>query len=138
MNDTGLYLLLADAILVIHFLLVGFVVSGLLSIVVGRLIGWTWIYGCIFRVSHVIVIGLVVAQAWLGRLCPLTILENFLRVRAGGAGRSETFVGYWLHRVLFYTTEPWVFVAIYTVFGGLVLVFLAIDRKRIFSSRSTV
>jgi hypothetical protein len=138
MNDTGLYLLLADAILVIHFLLVGFVVSGLLSIVVGRLIGWKWIYGCIFRVSHVIVIGLVVAQAWLGRLCPLTILENFLRVRAGGAGRSETFVSYWLHRVLFYTTEPWVFVAIYTVFGGLVLVFLAIDRKRIFSSRSTV
>jgi hypothetical protein len=138
MNDTGLYLLLADAILVIHFLLVGFVVSGMVSIVVGRLIGWAWIYSCIFRVSHVIVIGLVVAQAWLGRLCPLTILENFLRVRAGGAGRSETFVGYWLHRVLFYTTEPWVFVAIYTVFGGFVLVFLAIDRKRIFSSRSTV
>jgi polyferredoxin len=138
MNDTGLYLLLADAILVIHFLLVGFVVSGMLSIVVGRLIGWAWIHSCIFRVSHVIVIGIVVAQAWLGRLCPLTILENFLRVRAGGAGRSETFVSYWLHRVLFYTTEPWVFVAIYTVFGGLVLVFLVIDRKRIFSSRSTV
>jgi hypothetical protein len=138
MNDTGLYLLLADAVLVIHFLLVDFVVFGLLVIAFGRLMGWAWIYSRIFRVSHVIVIGIVVAQAWLGRLCPLTLLENFLRVRAGGAGRTGTFVGYWLHRVLFYTTEPWVFVAVYTVFGGLVLVFLAIDRKRIFSSRLTV
>ena len=138
MNDAGLYLLLADAVLVIHFLLVVFVVSGMLALVVGRLIGWAWIYSRIFRVSHLVVIGIVVVQAWLGRLCPLTLLENFLRVRAGGSGQSETFVGYWLHRILFYTTEPWVFVATYTVFGGLVLVFLAIDRKRILSSRLTL
>lgn len=130
MNDTGPYLLLADTILVIHFSLVVFVVLGLLAIVVGRLIGWIWIYGRTFRISHLLVIGIVIAQAWLGRLCPLTILENFLRGKAGQAGYSETFVGYWLHRILFFNAQPWVFTLIYTVFGGLVFLFWAIDRKK--------
>ena len=130
MNDTGPYLLLADTILVIHFSLVVFVVLGLLAIVVGRLIGWTWIYGRTFRISHLLVIGIVIAQAWLGRLCPLTILESFLRGKAGQAGYSETFVGYWLHRILFFNAQPWVFTLIYTVFGGLVFLFWAIDRKK--------
>ncbi len=130
MNDTGPYLLLADTILVIHFSLVVFVVLGLLAIVVGRLIGWTWIYGRVFRISHLLVIGIVIAQAWLGRLCPLTILESFLRGKAGQAGYSETFVGYWLHRILFFNAQPWVFTLIYTVFGGLVFLFWAIDRKK--------
>jgi len=129
-NDTGPYLLLADTILVIHFSLVVFVVLGLLAIVVGRLIGWTWIYGRTFRISHLLVIGIVIAQAWLGRLCPLTILESFLRGKAGQAGYSETFVGYWLHRILFFNAQPWVFTLIYTVFGGLVFLFWAIDRKK--------
>jgi polyferredoxin len=129
-NDTGPYLLLADTILVIHFSLVVFVVLGLLAIVVGRLIGWTWIYGRVFRISHLLVIGIVIAQAWLGRLCPLTILESFLRGKAGQAGYSETFVGYWLHRILFFNAQPWVFTLIYTVFGGLVFLFWAIDRKK--------
>lgn len=130
MNDTGPYLLLADTILVIHFSLVVFVVLGLLAIVVGRLIGWIWIYGRTFRISHLLVIGIVIAQAWLGRLCPLTILENFLRGKAGQGGYSETFVGYWLHRILFFNAQPWVFTLIYTVFGGLVFLFWAIDRKK--------
>lgn len=130
MNDTGPYLLLADTILVIHFSLVVFVVLGLLAIVVGRMIGWIWIYGRTFRISHLLVIGIVIAQAWLGRLCPLTILESFLRGKAGQAGYSETFVGYWLHRILFFNAQPWVFTLIYTVFGGLVFLFWAIDRKK--------
>jgi hypothetical protein len=129
-NDTGPYLLLADTILVIHFSLVVFVVLGLLAIVVGRMIGWIWIYGRTFRISHLLVIGIVIAQAWLGRLCPLTILESFLRGKAGQAGYSETFVGYWLHRILFFNAQPWVFTLIYTVFGGLVFLFWAIDRKK--------
>ena len=132
MNDTGPYLLLADTILVIHFSLVVFVVLGLLAIVVGRLLGWTWIYGRVFRASHLGVIGVVVIQAWLGRLCPLTILENILRVKGGEAGHSGTFVGYWLHRILFYDAQPWVFAAIYTLFGGLVLFFWLMDRKKVF------
>jgi hypothetical protein len=131
-NDTGPYLLLADTILVIHFSLVVFVVLGLLAIVVGRLLGWIWIYGRVFRASHLGVIGVVVIQAWLGRLCPLTILENILRVKGGEAGHSGSFVGYWLHRVLFYDAQPWVFAVIYTLFGGLVLFFWLMDRKKVF------
>ena len=130
MNDTGLYLVLADAVLVIHFLLVLFVVLGLLAILVGRLIGWTWIYSRGFRISHLIVIGVVVAQAWLGRLCPLTILENFLRTKAGEVGYPVSFITHWVHQILFFDAEPWVFIVIYTVFGSFVSIFCVIDRRR--------
>ena len=34
----------------------------------------------------------VVAQAWLGRICPLTILENSLRAKAGGQTYDGSFI----------------------------------------------
>jgi hypothetical protein len=131
-NDTGLTLLLADAVLAIHFLLVVFVVLGLVLIASGRLAGWVWIYGRGFRFSHLAVIGVIVMQAWLGQLCPLTVLENFLRTKAGEAAYSETFVEHWLHQILFYDAPFWVFAVIYTLFGGLVLFFWSVDRNKVF------
>jgi hypothetical protein len=130
--DTRLTLLLADAVLAIHFLLVVFVVLGLVLIVIGRLARWTWIFGRGFRISHLAVIGVIVMQAWLGQLCPLTVLENFLRAKAGAAAYSETFVQHWLHEVLFFDAPFWVFALIYTLFGGLVLFFWSVDRNKIF------
>jgi hypothetical protein len=130
--DTRLTLLLADAVLAIHFLLVVFVVFGLVLIVIGRLVGWTWIFGRSFRISHLAVIGVIVMQAWLGQLCPLTILENFLRAKAGEAAYSETFVEHWLHQILFYDVPFGVFAVVYTLFGGLVLFFWSVDRNKIF------
>ncbi len=34
---------------------------------------------------------------------------------------EETFVEHWLHKVLFFEAEPWVFTMIYTGFGVLVV-----------------
>jgi hypothetical protein len=129
-KEPDLFLLLADAVLVIHFLLVLFVIFGMVAIVCGRLRGWTWIYGRTFRISHLIVIAIVVAQAWLGRLCPLTALESDLRLKSGHSGYSESFIAHWLRQMLFYDAEAWVFTAIYSVFGALVLIFWVIDRGR--------
>lgn len=133
MNESEIYLLLADMILIIHFLLVVFVVFGFLAILGGRRLGWRWIYRRVFRLTHLVVIGIVVVQAWLGRLCPLTIWENALRSAAGAPGYSETFIQHGLHQLLFYTAPPWLFAVIYTVFGGSVIVFWWVDSKRLHS-----
>lgn len=74
-----------------------------------------------FRLAHVAAILIVVVQSWAGRICPLTVWESELRRRAGQQPYSETFVQHWLHRLLFYDAEPWLFTTIYTVFGALVL-----------------
>jgi hypothetical protein len=83
-----------------------------------------------FRVAHLVAIGVVVAQAWLGVLCPLTTLENALRRRAGQAEYAESFIGHWLHRLIFYEAEPWIFTVVYTAFAALVVLTWALGAPR--------
>lgn len=122
--------MLADAILVMHFAFVVFVVVGFLAILIGLLARWSWVHNRIFRITHLAAIGIVVLQAWFGQLCPLTIWENELRQRAGESGYTETFIEHWLHKLLFYQAQPWVFTAIYTVFGLLVVLAWYLGRRR--------
>ena len=116
------YQLLADAVLVLHLGIVLFIVAGLALIVAGNLRGWRWANAWWFRVVHFAAIGIVVAQAWLGRICPLTTLETWLRGRAGEPSYSGSFIEHWVQRILFYDVPPSVFTLGYTLFGLLVLV----------------
>ena len=129
MNDARLYSLIADTILVIHFAFVVFVVFGFMLILTGLLARWSWIHNRIFRIAHLAAVGFVVLQAWLGQLCPLTIWENELRRRAGQSDYSETFIEHWLHEILFYQAQPWIFTTIYTGFGALVVLVWFLGRR---------
>lgn len=125
-----LYLLLADSLLVLHVLLVAFVIFGLVAVFLGRLLHWRWVRNFWFRVTHLVVIGIVVLQAWLGVLCPLTVWEMELRERAGAAGYEGSFIQHWLQSLLYYSAPEWVFVLAYTLFGGVVLASWFLVRPR--------
>jgi len=112
---------LADAVLLLHFGIVLFVVGGLLLIVAGNLAGWRWVNAWWFRLLHLAAIGVVVAEAWLGIECPLTTLESWLRVQAGESGMERGFVEHWVSRLLFYRAPAHVFTLAYTLFGLLVV-----------------
>ncbi|MBC7989876.1 MAG: DUF2784 domain-containing protein [Luteimonas sp.] len=114
-------LLLANAVLVVHAAIAAFVVFGLLLVVVGNLNHWGWVNNGWFRVAHVSAIGVVVAESWLGFVCPLTTLEMWLRSRAGEASYGGGFIEHWLERLLYYSAPPWVFTAAYSAFALLVL-----------------
>ena len=75
-----------------------------------------------FRIAHVAAIGIIVAESWLGFICPLTTLEMWLRSRAGEASYGGGFIEHWVQQLLYYSAPPWVFVAAYTVFALAVLV----------------
>src|SRR5678816_3997972 len=96
------YQLLADAVLALHFAIVACVIGGLLLIVAGNLLRWRWVNRLWFRLMHAAAIGIVVLPAWLGRVCPLTTLESWLRVQAGSPSYSQSFVEHWMHHVLYY------------------------------------
>jgi hypothetical protein len=115
------YRLLADAVLVLHFGIVLFVVIGLLVIVAGGLRGWRVARSLTFRLAHVAAIAFVVVQAWLGAVCPLTTLEMWLRAQGGGSTYAGGFIEHWVHRVLFWEAAPWVFTLAYSLFGLAVL-----------------
>lgn len=112
---------LADLVLVTHVTFVAFVVVGLGLIVTGGIRGWSWIRNPWFRLAHLVAIAIVVTQAWLGILCPLTTLEMHLREQAGEATYAGSFIAHWLGRILYYEAPPWVFATAYTVFGAVVV-----------------
>ncbi len=117
-----MYLFLADLILVTHALFVAFVVLGLAAVLIGNFRRWRWVRNWGFRLSHAFAIGIVIAEAWLGLVCPLTEWENRLRAAGGESTYADSFIQHWLHKILFYDFAPWMFTVAYTVFGILVLV----------------
>ena len=129
MNDAAVYGLLADTILIIHFAFVLFVVFGFVLILLGLLARWPWVHNRVFRMTHLAAIGFVVLQSWFEQFCPLTVWENEMRRRAGQSGYTETFVEHWLHKVLFYQAEPWIFTTIYTCFGALVVLVWLLGKR---------
>ena len=114
------YQRLADAVLVLHFVIVLFVVGGSVTVVAGNS-GLALGESLWFRLAHLAAVGVIVAQAWLGQVCPLTTVESRLRMRAGSPGYSKSFIEHWVQAVLFYEAPAWVFVLAYTMFGLLVL-----------------
>lgn len=117
----NLHALLADLILLLHALFIAFVVLGMLAIALGAALRRQWVRNFYFRAAHLAAIGYVVVQALFGMVCPLTDLENALRVRAGQEPYDAGgFIQTWLHRLIFFDAEPWVFTLCYTLFGLLV------------------
>ena len=116
------YLIAADAVLVTHVLFVLFVVLGLVLILLGRPCAWLWVKNLYFRLTHLLAIAIVVAQSWLGLVCPLTSWEMALRAKAGAAVYEGTFISHWLQSLLYYQAPGWVFAMVYTAFAVLVVI----------------
>jgi hypothetical protein len=112
------YRLAADLVLILHTSFIVFVLGGLVLTWVGYFRGWPWVRSPWFRGLHLLAIAYVVAQAYLGVVCPLTEWENALRMRGGQDPYSDAgFIAFWLHRLIFFSAPKWVFTLCYTTFG---------------------
>jgi hypothetical protein len=112
--------LLADLVLVAHFAIVLFVVSGYLLVPLGAWFGWRWVRSRRYRLLHLGAIAFVAAEALVGMACPLTVLEAQLRGQAAGAG--EAFVARWLGSLLYWDFPAWVFTALYVALALLAVI----------------
>ncbi len=111
----------ADVVVGVHVAYVAFVVLVVPVVLVGGLLGAEWIRNSWFRNIHLAMIAVVVVQSVCGVTCPLTVWENRLRAQAGMQGYERSFIGHWLHDLLFFDVSPGTFAIIYTVFGLLVV-----------------
>ena len=107
MTADQLILLGADLLLALHVLFVAFVIFGLVLILLGRLRNWSWVRNPYFRIAHLVAIGVVVIQSWIGVICPLTTWEMALRERAGDAVYTGSFIANWLEQLLYYRAPAW-------------------------------
>ena len=122
MESPTIFLLAADIILLLHVLFVVFVVIGLVLILAGKALLWSWVRNPWFRLIHLAAISIVLVQSLFGIICPLTTIEMMLRTRAGDTVYSGSFISHWLENILYYQMPPWVFVVAYTAFGAIVVV----------------
>jgi hypothetical protein len=116
----------ADALLVIHFMIVAFIVGGLLLVWLGAALGWRWIRYPWLRYAHLAAIAYVAAEALLGIACPLTVWEDLLR----GGVRAESFVGRWVRSALYYEAPEWVFTSAYVAWTAATLLTLRLVPPR--------
>lgn len=107
---------LADAVLLVHFAFVAFVVGGLAYIWIGAVAGWRGVHNLRFRIAHLAAIVFVAGEALAGVVCPLTIWEDALRGTAG----DKSFVARWVHRVLYWDLPEWAFTTAYVLFAAAV------------------
>jgi len=115
------YHILADLVVIFHAAYVAFVVLGLVAILAGIAMRWNWVRGFTFRAAHLAAIALVCIEALIGAMCPLTTLEDSLRIKGGEAPYPGDFIGYWAHDLIFYNAPSWVFTTCYLIFGALVV-----------------
>jgi hypothetical protein len=85
------YSIAADLVVIVHLLFIGFVVGGVF-------LAWRWP-----RVVwvHVPAVAYGALVEFVGFSCPLTLLENVLRRRAGDAGYRGGFIEHYLGRVIY-------------------------------------
>ena len=125
-----LYRLLADLIVVVHATFVGFVVVGQFAVLYGLAWRRSWARNPWFRWLHLAAIAFVFLLSWTGNACPLTILENDLRGRAGQAAYPGDFIAYWVGKLLYYDLPPWVFLCAYSLFAAVVLLTFVLAPPR--------
>jgi len=116
----------ADALLVLHFAIVVFIVGGLILTWIGAVLGWGWVRNPWFRYVHLGAIAFVALEAVIGMTCPLTAMEDLLR----GGARAESFVGRWVRYFLYYRAPEWVFTALYLAWTAATLVTLRLVPPR--------
>jgi uncharacterized membrane protein len=86
-----LHRIAADAILVLHFAFVLFVLLGGLVVLRSPRLAWL----------HLPAVGWAAFVEFTGRICPLTPLENVLRRSAGETGYAGDFVQHYLVALLY-------------------------------------
>ena len=121
---------LADLMVAIHVGYVGYVVGGTLLIVLGWILGWGWVRNFWFRLSHLIMMMVVVFEEIMKIRCPLSEWEEHFRQLAGQPVSGETFMGRILHSLIFYDAPPIVFTIGYFSFGALVAATFLFCRPR--------
>ena len=105
------YLMLADFVFLLHAAVVLFNAGGLVLILTGGPLGWSWVRHRGFRIAHISLMGFVTAETIFGMACPLTVLEDALR----GVATEQSFVQRWVSALIYWNAAPWVFAVLYSV-----------------------
>jgi len=117
-----LYRIFAEAIIVVHFLFVLFMLLGFLLTLYALFFREKFLDWWLFRSLHLLGIFYVASLSILGKYCPLTLLENQLMSRYEASSvYSGSFIVHYLEKFIYPDVNPLtiqiptVFIAILTI-----------------------
>jgi hypothetical protein len=105
----------AVAVLYFHFTVVAFNVFWLLAVPIGSWLGWRFVRNYTWRIAHIAALILVAAQAVAGRLCFLTIVQEYLQGRAGAEMGTPSLLTRIVSRAIYWPLPDWAFAPLYVV-----------------------
>ena len=104
----NLYAVLADVVVFVHLVYMGFVIFGQLLVMIGWPLQWRWIRNPWFRGIHLFTILIVAFEAVIDFECPLTTLDRYLRRLAGQEGvREISFTGQIMSDIMYAGGDHW-------------------------------
>ena len=110
--------MVADALLLVHFCIAASITLGFFLIPVGYKLGWHWIKNRNLRLLHLFLMGFITLETVVGLTCPLTVLENKFR----DVDYTFSFMSYWVAKILYWNLPSEVFVLLYSLCFGWVLI----------------
>ncbi|MDE3022048.1 MAG: DUF2784 domain-containing protein [Pseudomonadota bacterium] len=108
-------LFLAQGILAIHLVIIGFNVFGLVAIPLGAWRGWPWVRKFWWRLLHLLALSTVAFQALLDQTCFLTRWQSRLQEAAGVNGMHQPLIQTWINHLLFWPLPMEFFTLLYTL-----------------------
>ena len=112
-------IIFSEIVLLFHFCIFLFVILSFFLIPLGYSRKWEWVKNKYYRLIHLILMGIIFIETILGFMCPLTILENFLRNDIEINNKITQII----HQVMYWDLPTYQFIILYLL-SLLYLIFL--------------
>ena len=111
--------LFSEIVLLFHFCIFLFIILSFFLIPLGYQQKWEWVKNKYYRLIHIILMGVIFVETALGFMCPLTVLEHFLRNDTKINNKFTEII----HEIMYWDLSSYQFIILY-LFSFLYLVIL--------------
>ena len=102
-------ILFSEIVLLFHFCIFLFIILSFFLIPFGYYQKWEWVKNKYYRLIHLVLMGIILIETILGFMCPLTILENYLRNDIGVDNNLTQII----HQIMYWNLPNYQFIILY-------------------------
>ena len=101
--------LFSEIVLLFHFCIFLFIILSFFLIPFGYYQKWEWVKNKYYRLIHIVLMGIIFIETILGFMCPLTVLENFLRNNIEINNKITQII----HQIMYWDLPSYQFIILY-------------------------
>ena len=102
-------IIFSEIVLFFHFIVFLFITVSFFLIPFGYFQKWKWVKNKYYRLTHLVLMGIILIETILGFMCPLTILENFLRNNIEVDNNLTQII----HQIMYWNLPNYQFIILY-------------------------